>query len=182
MSTFLVEQGENWVAFNSYCSCFSRWKGKNWNSGKDGKPQQAGGISLNFHNSNAPHFVRQIKQAWFRDLAPHWDSLASHYHSPLFTSHESQNPHLHGMCFPWGCLSISKNGAIVASKDIWKKWQRKSTGGKKWGREWEPENIHSKNISITFNNLHGACMINLLLGRVWREHPVKDIWLPLEWK
>lgn len=42
--------------------------------------------------------------------------------------------------------------------------------------------IHSKNTFITFDNLHGTRMINLLLSCVWREYTVKDIWLPLEWK
>lgn len=43
--------------------------------------------------------------------------------------------------------------------------------------------IHlTKIIHATFDNLHGTRMINLLLSRVWGEHTVKDIWLPLEWK
>jgi hypothetical protein len=46
----------------------------------------------------------------------------------------------------------------------------------------EAGKINSKNTSITFDDLHGTCMVNLLLSRVWGEYTVEDIWLPLEWK
>lgn len=42
--------------------------------------------------------------------------------------------------------------------------------------------IHSGDGSLTFDDLHGTCMIHLLLSRVWGEYTVKDVRLSLEGK
>lgn len=44
----------------------------------------------------------------------------------------------------------------------------------------EPGKIHAGEESLTFDDLHGTRMINLLLSRVRGEHAIKDIRFSLE--